>query len=118
MNENKLKRLFPHASKTFIERNKDTDPSSGSPDKSEPVAREEMGQAQRSETLGEKYNLIHLDVVTMAERGKKWDPDNTRFGAKNILDALINLGFSKDDRYITSEVTQAPPGMDAPNINL
>jgi hypothetical protein len=106
VNERKLKRIFPHASKDFIKRNTDNPIDSGSSDIPELLDRKQMGQIKRETTLEEKYMLRRVEVEFFANHGQELDEDNRRFIIKPILDAIVSLGISKTDKEIKSEVTQ------------
>lgn len=112
MNPNKLKRLFPHASSTFRKLNTDnpTDPRMSS--EPEQVDRKEVCETQRGKEMGKKYHLRHVEIEFFAGHGRVLDQDNRRYIAKPILDAIVNIGIEKDDKDITSDVTQ---GMDKAN---
>ena len=105
MNENKLRRLFPRAGEAFIKANSDKtdDPRTPSGGK--------QAQEWVSETLGNgkveaQYRLRHVEIEFFANHGKRLDEDNRRYAAKPILDALVNLGFARDDKDITTETAQ------------
>jgi hypothetical protein len=115
MNENKLRRLFPHATESFIERNKDRDNDTGSSDQSKPLDRQEVCKTQRGEKMVSKYRLSHCEVEFFAGHGKRMDEDNRRYVIKPILDAIVSLGLAHDDADITSEVTQR---MDKDNADI
>lgn len=56
--------------------------------------------------MGAQYRLCRVEIEFYAAHGKELDEDNRRYIAKPILDALVNLGFARNDKDITSETTQ------------
>lgn len=118
ISENRLRRLFPNASGSFIERNKNRDPNSGMPPQPESMVGQEMGKDQRNDTVHEKYSLKHVHIEFFANHGQILDHDNREYIAKIFNDSLVNLGFAKTDKNITSSVTQRTNWMDKDNSNL
>lgn len=110
MNPNKLKRLFPHASKDFERLNSNMAEDKGMSGESEQMDRERTSEALGGKEMGAQYRLRHVDIVFFASHGKRLDEDNRRYISKPILDALVNLGFAGDDKDITSETTQRMDG--------
>jgi hypothetical protein len=113
MTPNELKRHFPNATKSFIDKN--STPSSRESKESEQVDKQRTGEACGSEKMGAQYSLRHCEVEFYASHGKVLDQDNRRYIPKVILDALVHLGFACDDKDITSETTQR---MDKADINI
>lgn len=106
MNPNKIKRLFKYASPTFIKLNSDNANDTGVSCESEQMDREWISETSRGEEVREVDRKCFVSVEFFAGHGQKLDEDNRRYIAKPILDALVNLGFSKSDKLFKSEVTQ------------
>lgn len=115
MNPRHLKRLFKNASDEFIKLNSDNIDDTRVSSESKPLDREEVCQALGGKKVGEEYSLKHVEMEFWATHGHKLDQDNARYTIKVVLDALVNLGFAKDDKEITSEVTQR---MDKDNTDI
>ena len=115
MNENKLRRLFPNAPESFIQRNKDHDFNSRSTSKPEQLARKQLEKKMDQATLEKHFKLSFVDVVFHADHGIELDEDNRRFIVKPLLDAIVSMGIAKSDKEIKSDVLQRMDG-DHPNI--
>lgn len=72
----------------------------------EQLDRHQVGEEGRGKTMGTQYRLCRVEIEFYAHHGQQLDEDNRRFIAKPILDALVNLGFARNDKDITSETTQ------------
>lgn len=108
MNERKLKRLFPNASKSFIESNRDSFGDTGISDIKQPMDREEIRSEQREEKMEAQYCLRDVEILYWCSHGKELDPsDNASYAAcKPISDALVQLGFASDDKDFKTKAAQ------------
>ena len=108
MNENKLRRLFPNASKSFIKANSDRVDDSRVSDKSEQVDREEVCEAPRGKKVGAEYSLSSCEILYWCRHGQLLDPsDNQSYAAiKPIADALVNIGTASNDKEFKAKASQ------------
>jgi hypothetical protein len=102
----RFKRLFPDHPESFFERNKHLFEDQRGSDKPECLDRKEDGKVSRDTAMEKTYKLKHVEVIFYAGHRQTLDPDNRQFAFKNGLDALIDLGFAKEDKHITTTVTQ------------
>lgn len=110
MNPNKLRRLFPNAPESFIKRNSDKVINTGMPCQSEPMDRKEVCETYGSEEMGKTHSLRSCRIEFFAQHGHKLDRDNKDYVQKVILDALVNLGFERNDENIKGKVHQRMDG--------
>lgn len=118
MNERRLSRLFPNGSKSFIKLNRDPVDDSRMSCQPESMDKQEMGENKRNQTKREEYSLKHVNIEFFAEHGKVMDSDNREYIAKTYIDALVQLGFSQDDKEVHSSVKQATKRMDKDNNHI
>lgn len=104
--QRQLRRLFPNAPESFIKANSIDyhDPRSAGESKS--VDRKEVRQAPRSEAVGKTHRLVACDIEFFAQHGQVLDRDNKDNVRKCIWDALVNLGFERDDKKFKGKVNQ------------
>lgn len=117
VNERRISRLFPRASKSFIKLNSDRVDDPGMPDLAQSLDRKEVCKTQRGKAVDEKYSLKHVAIEFFSNHGRRMDKDNCAYVAKPILDALVNLGFADDDKEIDSEVIEKT-GLDKDHSDL
>lgn len=115
MNERKLRRLFPNAPESFIQRNKDNDIDSGGSSKSESMVRLQVENRMDKEALEKRFKLTFVGVEFHADHGIELDEDNRRFIVKPLLDSLVSIGLAKSDKEIKSNVLQR---MDKGNADI
>lgn len=106
MNERRIARLFPNASKSFIKLNQAGISDSRESNQSKQMDQERPSKALRDSAMETQYSLRHIEIEFFANHGKRLDEDNRRYIAKIINDSLVNLGFARDDKDITTETTQ------------
>lgn len=106
MNENKLRRLFPRATESFIKANCDRVDDTGSPEKSERVDRKETGTMEGEAILEKTYRLRAIEAEFHANHRQRLDNDNREFLAKIFQDVLVNLNFERDDKEMQSKINQ------------
>lgn len=106
MNEHEFKRRFPRASQSTIKRNCDRFDAPGSSDQSQSLDRQFMEDSCGNEAVQDAYKLCHIEVVFYAAHGNELDKDNKNYVVKKIQDSLVELGFSRSDKDITSKVDQ------------
>lgn len=100
-NSEKLKRLFPNASKAFLEANL----NSGLQDSQQQRV---CGTALDQEIQGKPESYERAHVCFTAFTARPTDPDNIGGGCKALLDAIKKLGLIPDDSpdYIELEIKQ------------
>lgn len=105
MNPNKLKRLFPNASKSFQRLNSGESSDTRMSNRGE-QAEARPSTAPRNDSVEAQYRLRFIEIEFFGNHGKELDEDNRRYSAKPICDAMVNLGFDRDDKNIKTETTQ------------
>lgn len=113
--ERQLRRLFPNAPESFIRANASNYSGPSGADKSELLAEKLVEKTQSGEALAAPYRLVGCDIEFHASHGQKFDRDNKDNLRKCIWDAVVNLGFSSDDKNFKGKVRQR---MDPDNSNL
>lgn len=93
----KLRRLFPHASKSFMEAN----PNPGLPDsEQQPVRGSALDETVQRKP--ESYERAHVRFTAFTTRPA--DPDNIAGGSKFLLDSIKKLGLIPDDNAYCIEL--------------
>lgn len=96
----KLKQLFPHASKSFISENSDTDA-----ELQDPESKRTEGKALGCILSGKEkgYERAHLIITAFTVRPH--DQDNLTGGCKALIDCIKKLNLIPDDDPYSIELT-------------
>jgi hypothetical protein len=99
MDENKIKTLFPRASRSFIDANTGLPPSQSKQDSGSALVDKAQGKAESDARVG--ISIVMYRVRTL-------DPDNSYASAKPLLDGLQSCGIisGDSDKDITLSVEQ------------
>lgn len=110
-----LRRLFPDVPESFIKANSSDYFPPDRPDKPKLLAEKLLEKTPSSEDVGATHCLVACDIEFFAEHGQKFDRDNKDNLRKCIWDAVVNLGFSSNDKDFKGKVRQR---MDKDNPNI